>query len=126
LTDDKKKILIVDDDKMNIVILAHFLKPQYEILIAQDGVSALKSAEKHKPDLILLDIIMPNMNGFDVFTKLKEYKITMDIPVIFLTELDTKELVNRGLSLGALDYITKPFDKSVIKAKIDLYFRMET
>ena len=69
---------------------------------------------------------MPNMNGFDVFTKLKEYKITMDIPVIFLTELDTKELVNRGLSLGALDYITKPFDKSVIKAKIDLYFRMET
>ena len=122
MTSNGKTILIVDDDNMNIVILAHYLKPPYEIMVAQNGTTALKMAEQNKPDIILLDIIMPDMNGFDVFAKLKEYPPTMNIPVIFLTELDTKELIRRGLSLGALDYITKPFDKTVIKEKIDSYF----
>jgi putative two-component system response regulator len=125
MTENSKKILIVDDFKMNIVVLANYLKPPYEIIIALDGAAALKEAEKHKPDMILLDIIMPGMNGFDVFTKLKESKNTMDIPVIFITELDTRELVKRGLSLGALDYITKPFDKIAVKTKIDSYFTVE-
>jgi len=115
---DDKKILIVDDEKMNIIALAHFLKPQYEIIVAVDGASALEAAEKHLPDIILLDIIMPDMNGFDVLVKLKNSAATMDIPVIFLTGLSDAGDEEKGLSLGAVDYITKPFNQSVVKARI--------
>ena len=122
MAEKSKKILIVDDSKMNVVVLAHYLKPPYDIVVALDGFSALREVEKHMPDMILLDVIMPGMNGFDLYDALKKSEATKNIPVIFVTELDTKELINRGLSLGALDYITKPFDKSVVKAKIDAYF----
>jgi PleD family two-component response regulator len=122
-TDTRKKILVVDDDKMNVVVLANYLKPPYEIIVAQDGASALDAAKKHVPDMILLDIIMPEMNGFDVFAKLKDFETTRDIPVIFISGLDTTEIMLRGLKLGAVDYITKPFDKTAVKAKIDSYFK---
>jgi PleD family two-component response regulator len=121
MTNNEKKILIVDDDKMNIIALAHYLKPPYEIIVALDGVSALEMAEKHTPDIILLDIIMPDINGFDVLTKLKKSETTKDIPIIFITGLDTNEIMDRGLALGAVDYITKPFDKAIVKGKIDSY-----
>jgi len=121
---DDKKILIVDDEKMNIIALAHFLKPQYEIIVAVDGASALEAAEKHLPDLILLDIIMPDMNGFDVLVKLKDSAATMDIPVIFLTGLSNAGDEEKGLSLGAVDYITKPFNQSVVKARIKTQLKM--
>ena len=125
MTQKNKKILIVDDSKMNVVVLAHYLKPPYDIIVALDGLSALKEIEMQLPDMVLLDVIMPGMNGFDVYEKLKQSETTMNIPVIFITELDTEELKNRGLSLGALDYITKPFDKSLVKQKIDSYFEAE-
>jgi len=115
---DEKKILVVDDEKMNIIALAQFLKPQYEIIVAVDGASALEAAEKHLPDLILLDIIMPDMNGFDVLIKLKNSATAMNIPVIFLTGLSNAGDEEKGLSLGAVDYITKPFNQSVVKARI--------
>jgi diguanylate cyclase (GGDEF)-like protein len=118
MTSDDKRILVVDDEKMNIIALAHFLKPQYEIIVAVDGASALEAAEKHLPDIILLDIIMPDMNGFDVLVKLKNSAATMDIPVIFLTGLSDAGDEEKGLSLGAVDYITKPFNQSVVKARI--------
>jgi len=121
---DDKKILIVDDEKMNIIALAHFLKPQYEIIVAVDGASALEAAEKHLPDIILLDIIMPDMNGFDVLVKLKDSAATMDIPVIFLTGLSNAGDEEKGLSLGAVDYITKPFNQSVVKARIKTQLKM--
>jgi len=120
----KKKVLIVDDEKMNIMALAHFLKPQYEIIIASDGVSALAEAEKRIPDIILLDILMPDMSGFDVLVKLKDSNITMNIPVIFLTGLDNVEDEEKGLLLGAVDYITKPFNKSIVKARISTHLKM--
>jgi diguanylate cyclase (GGDEF)-like protein len=121
---DKKRILIVDDEKMNIMVLAQFLKSQYEIIIAADGVSALETAEKHVPDLILLDVIMPEMNGFEVLTRLKNSSITINIPVIFITGLDSAEDEEKGLLLGAVDYITKPFHKSVVKARISTQLKM--
>ena len=117
-----KKILIVDDDKMNIFILSHYLKPPYDIIIAQDGVTALGSAEKYAPDMILLDIIMPDMDGFEVFARLKESETAKNIPVIFMTGLDTDDAVDKGLSLGAAGYITKPFEKAAVKEKIDAFF----
>jgi len=119
-----KKVLIVDDEKMNILALAHFLKPQYEIIIASDGTSALEEAEKNMPDIILLDIIMPDMSGFDVLVKLKDSARTMNIPVIFLTGLDSAEDEEKGLLLGAVDYITKPFNKSIVKARINTQLKM--
>ena len=121
---NEKKILVVDDEKMNIIALAHFLKPQYEIIVAVDGASALEAAEKHLPDIILLDIIMPDMNGFDVLIKLKNSAATMDIPVIFLTGLSDAGDEEKGLSLGAVDYITKPFNQSVVKARIKTQLKM--
>jgi len=119
-----KKILIVDDEKMNIIALAHFLKPQYEIIVAVDGASALEAAEKHLPDLILLDIIMPDINGFDVLIKLKDSAATMNIPVIFISGLSNASDEEKGLSLGAVDYIIKPFNKSVVKARINTHLKM--
>ena len=113
-----KKVLIVDDDKMNIIALAHFLKPDYEIIVAVDGASALEAAEKHVPDIILLDIIMPDMSGFDVLVKMRESETSKNIPVIFITGLNNAEVEEKGKSLGAVDYITKPFDKSTVKTKV--------
>jgi diguanylate cyclase (GGDEF)-like protein len=121
---DEKKILVVDDEKMNIIALAQFLKPQYEVIVAVDGASAIEAAEKHLPDIILLDIIMPDMNGFDVLLKLKNSAATMNIPVIFLTGLSNAGDEEKGLSLGAVDYITKPFNQSVVKARIKTQLKM--
>jgi len=119
-----KKILIVDDEKMNIIALAHFLKPQYEIIVATDGASALEAAEKHLPDIILLDILMPDITGFDVLIKLKDSAATMKIPVIFLTGLNNDADEEKGLSLGAVDYITKPFNKTIVKERIKIHLKM--
>jgi diguanylate cyclase (GGDEF)-like protein len=124
MNDDGEKILVVDDEKMNIIALAHFLKPQYEIIVAVDGASAIEAAEKHLPDIILLDVLMPDMNGFDVLVKLKNSEATMNIPVIFITGLSNATDEEKGLSLGAVDYITKPFNKSVVKARIKTQLKM--
>ncbi|MCL2269924.1 MAG: response regulator [Treponema sp.] len=118
MSSNKKRILIIDDEKINILALAHFLKPQYEIIVAVDGVSALETVEKHLPDLILLDIIMPDMSGFDVIAKLKGSAATKDIPVIFITGLSNASDEATGLSLGAVDYIAKPFNKPLVNARI--------
>jgi PleD family two-component response regulator len=114
-----KKVLIIDDEKMNIMALAHFLKPRYELIVAVDGISGFEAAEKHKPDIILLDVIMPEMSGFDVIVKLKESAATKNIPVIFLTGLDNAVDEEKGMLLGAVDYITKPFNRSLVMARIE-------
>jgi diguanylate cyclase (GGDEF)-like protein len=124
MENDNKKILIVDDEKMNIIALAHFLKQHYEIIVAVDGASALEAAEKHVPDIILLDVLMPDMSGFDVLVRLKNSAATMNIPVIFITGLSGAVDEARGLSLGAVDYITKPFNKSIVKARIKTHLKM--
>ena len=114
-----KKIVIVDDEKINIMSLAYSLRPDYDIIVATDGVTAIEVAQKHIPDLILLDIIMPEMNGFDVIVKLKETEITKNIPVIFVTGIRKPEDEKKGYSLGAVDYIVKPYDAGVIRKKIE-------
>ena len=124
MNDRNIKILIVDDEKINIEILDLYLKPYYEIIVATDGVSALEMANEQTPDLILLDIIMPGLNGFDVLTKLKSSPSTINIPVIFLTGLNNVQDEEKGLLLGAVDYITKPFSPSVVKARIDTQLKM--
>jgi len=121
---NNKKILVIDDEKINIMALAQLLKPMYDVIVATDGASAIEAAIKHIPDIILLDIIMPEMSGFDVLVKLKDNSITMNIPVIFLTGLNNVEDEEKGLSLGAVDYIKKPFNQTIVKARIKTHLKM--
>ena len=115
---EKNSILIVDDDTSNLIELTHILRPDYKVRVVKDGTSALANANEYLPDIILLDVIMPDMNGFEVLAELKKSDKTKSIPVIFITGM--KESVNEseGLTLGAVDYIRKPFDTMVVKLRV--------
>jgi len=115
----KFKILIADDEKANLDVLIHILKDSYIVYPAKSGEAALKKAAEVQPDLILLDIIMPDMNGFDVLQRLKDDDLTQHIPVIFITALSNSEDEKRGLRLGAVDYIVKPFNSEIVKVRIN-------
>ena len=111
-------ILIVDDERSNIRVLNTILNQEYNVYAASDGSDAIEVAEEFLPDLILLDIIMPDMDGYDVVLKLKSSKKTKDIPVIFITGLNSTDDKEKGLALGAVDYIAKPFNDSTVKIKV--------
>jgi CheY-like chemotaxis protein/nitrogen-specific signal transduction histidine kinase len=114
----KPAVLIVDDDALNVQILAEFLEPIYKIKVATNGTEALKIAELYQPDLILLDVMMPDIDGFEVCRRLKMNPATHNITVIFVTAKNTAFDEELGLSLGAVDYITKPFVIGIVKARI--------
>jgi len=116
--ENKKSILLVDDDSANLMELIHILKPDYKLYAVGNGASALEKANKSVPDLILLDVIMPDMSGFEVLSELKKSDTTKSIPVIFITGLNKKDDEDEGLSLGAVDYIHKPLDPEVVKQKV--------
>lgn len=108
---DKPLILIVDDIPRNLQVLGHILKEEnYNISVATTGEAALEMMEHINPDLILLDIMLPGMNGYDVCAKLKGKDETKDIPIIFLTAKTDSDDIIKGLKLGAVDYVTKPFN----------------
>lgn len=117
-------ILVVDDDRSNLDVLSFILKPQYTVQVAKSGLSALKRAQEQQPDLILLDVLMPDMNGFEVLAELKASDSTRHIPVIFITGLGRAEDEERGFLLGAVDYIVKPFKASTIKARVRTHMRI--
>jgi DNA-binding response OmpR family regulator len=116
-----KKILIIDDEnnfgffvKQNLEMLGG-----YAVIVATTGKDGIAAATRHTPDLILLDVVMPNMSGFEVLEKLKHNKATTAIPVIMLTAVDTEEAKEKALGLYNEDYIVKPVAISELKAKID-------
>lgn len=112
-------ILIVDDTPTNLALLSSSLKDHYKVKVANNGIKALKAARSDpKPDLILLDIMMPGLSGYDVIKQLKADAITCHIPVIFLTAIVTEEDEKRGLALGAADYISKPISIPIVLARI--------
>ena len=111
-------ILIIDDAKENIVVLSRLLKTQANITFALGGKEGLNIAVATPPDLILLDISMPGLNGFEVLEHLKQTPATADIPIIFITGIPDAETEEKGLNLGAVDYITKPFASAVVKARV--------
>lgn len=112
-------VLIVDDIPANIAILSDLLKESYKIKVANNGQRAIELARaKEKPDLILLDIEMPLMSGYDVCKKLKESSATKDIPIIFVSAKDSLKDEEYGLKLGAIDYIKKPFHPAIIKIRV--------
>ncbi|MCL2079857.1 MAG: response regulator [Oscillospiraceae bacterium] len=114
----RNSVLIVDDDNMCVAELTHILRSEYTIYAAKDGPHAIAAAEKYLPDIILLDIIMPDMDGYATISVLKDMEKTRDIPVIFTTSLDSAEEEERGLALGAADYIIKPFRAAIVKLRI--------
>ncbi|MBF0126244.1 MAG: diguanylate cyclase [Magnetococcales bacterium] len=114
----KKKILIVDDEPINIAILQELLSEDHETAIARNGREALELVPVFRPDMILLDVMMPELDGYTVCQRLKRHSATRGIAVIFVTAKTESEDVARGMALGALDYIGKPFRPAIIKARI--------
>jgi putative two-component system response regulator len=119
LTETKETILIVDDVAENLHILSELLMPSYRVLVATSGLSALRIVEAApKPDLILLDVMMPEVDGYTVLSRLKQNPATQDIPVIFVTALSESDDEEKGLRLGAVDYIAKPIKPAVVLARV--------
>ena len=114
----KKSVLVVDDESTNILVLTYILSSDYTVRAAINGKSAIETAEKYLPDVILLDIVMPDMDGFEVITALKNSEKTKNIPVIFITGLDSAGHEEKGLSMGAADYIKKPAEKSELLERV--------
>lgn len=123
--DQKLSILVVDDKVTNVKILFELLQQTgFRVLVAKSGETALENLCLVKPDLILLDVMMPGMDGFEVCRRLKAAEATKEIPVIFMTALsDTADLV-KGLRLGAVDYITKPFQQEEVLARINVHLNL--
>ncbi len=114
----KPTVLIVDDMPENIDILRGILKDDYKLKIATDGHKVLQIARDHQPDIILLDIMMPEISGYEVCQQLKQDPATQLIPVVFITAKTTAEDEQRGFELGAVDYIQKPFNSSIVEARV--------
>jgi len=103
-----KKILIIEDDKfLRELIAQKLIKEGYDIVEAVDGEKGIKSVKEEKPDLILLDLILPGIDGFEVLSKIKEDPVLSQIPVIILSNLGQKDDIERGLKIGAVDYLIK-------------------
>ncbi len=114
----KKKILIVDDVKSNIDILMQFLKDDYSLIPALSGAKALNILERIEVDLILLDIMMPEMDGYEVCQRIKTQEKTKDIPVLFITAKSDKQSIDRAFKVGGIDYVIKPFQEENILEKV--------
>ncbi|MDL2263871.1 response regulator [Synergistaceae bacterium OttesenSCG-928-I11] len=124
MTDARSAVLIVDDTDLNIEILVEALGDRYDISTAMDGESALAMVEKSPPDIILLDVVMPGMNGYEVCTRLKANPETADIPVIFLTAMTDINDKARGFEMGAVDYMVKPFAILEVQARLDVHLSL--
>ena len=117
-------ILAVDDNRANLKVLVKVLGDQHDLRVATNGLTALRLAVANPPDLLLLDIMMPDMDGFQVMKKLNENRVTKGIPVIFLSGLSDIADKSRGFQLGAVDYITKPFQTEEVIARVNTHLRL--
>jgi len=118
-------ILLVDDVETNIDVLFHALQDDYQIGVVLDGQTALEYVRSYPPDLILLDVMMPGLNGYDVCRKLKAEERTRNIPIIFITAKGEMEDEVRWLEVGAIDYITKPFNLPIVRAKVRKHLELK-
>ena len=121
---NKYSVLIVDDENTNILALTHILKNEYIVYAAKNGQKGIEAAEKYLPDVILLDIIMPEMDGHAVISALKNAEKTRNIPVVFITGLSNTDNEEKGLTLGAADYISKPFSPAIVKLRVKNQVKM--
>ncbi len=114
----ESRILIVDDAKTNIDILVEALRDEYKLSVALDGTAALRSVEKSAPDLVLLDIVMPGIDGYEVCRQLRAQPSTRELPIMFLSSLEDVKDKARGFEVGGNDYLTKPFEILEVKARV--------
>jgi len=121
---EMQKVLVADDDALNRDVLGELLKPEYTVLLAKNGAQTLERAARHLPDLILLDVMMPDMDGYEVLRRLRADPLTEQIAVIFISGLDRPEDEASGLKMGASDYITKPFNQTVVMARVALHLQV--
>lgn len=115
---NRAKILVIDDTKTNIEVLEGILSNDYDVFVALNGKKALTLVEKVKPDLILLDVMMPEMDGYETLRQMNSLKLVEDTPVIFLTAKADAKSEQTGLDLGAVDYIIKPFNPDLVRLRI--------
>jgi diguanylate cyclase (GGDEF)-like protein len=118
-------ILVIDDQRLDLELIGDILGADYEVYFATDGVTALELAASKLPDLIMLDVMMPGIDGYEVYGRLKADRRTSDIPVMFITGLGDVSAETRGLELGAVDYITKPINPEPLKARVNTQVRLK-
>ncbi len=124
--ENQRRVLIVDDERFNVKVLADLLKSDYKIMAAKSGEQALEiSTAENPPDLILLDIMMPDMDGYEVCRRLKADEVTREIPVIFVSAMSDETDETKGLELGAVDYITKPVSPPIVQARVKTHMRLQ-
>jgi diguanylate cyclase (GGDEF)-like protein len=121
---DVQKVLVADDDAVSRQVLGALLKPEYSVLLAKSGAQALERAMRHVPDLVLLDVVMPDMDGYEVLRRLRADPRTEHISVIFISGLDRPEDEAIGLKMGAADYIAKPFNAAVVLARVAVHLEV--
>jgi putative two-component system response regulator len=122
----RQTVLVVDDAPQNITLLGTLLQPFVSVRAANSGERALQAVQTPPhPDLILLDVMMPGMDGYEVMRQLKSNKATQNIPVVFVTALDDEENEERGLELGAVDYITKPIQPAIVLARVRTHLELK-
>ena len=119
------RILIVDDVPKNIQVAASILQNSgYQMAFAQDGQTALAQTETNRFDLVLLDIMMPGMDGFEVCRRIKENPVNREVPIVFLTAKNDSESIIKGFELGAVDYLTKPFNGAELQARVKTHLEL--
>src|SRR5262245_41589950 len=111
------RVLLVDDAKVNLDVLVEGLRADYQLSVARDGSTALQIAARTPPDLVLLDIVMPGMDGYEVCRRLREMPETAEVPIMFLSSLEDVQNKTKGFEVGGNDYLTKPFDMLEVKAR---------
>ncbi len=121
----RQKILIVDDEPINIEILSEILDADYDVYFATSGKAALEVAPEEKPDIILLDIMMPGMDGFEVCRRLKADPRTEDIPIVFISARNQVADEAEGLAIGAIDYLTKPVNPPIVKIRVKNHLELK-
>jgi len=123
--DKQNCVLIVDDERFNLKVLTEFLYEDYKIMAAKTGEQALKAVQGSSlPDLILLDIMMPGIDGYEVCKKIKQDEKTSHIPIIFVTAISEAMDAAKAFELGAVDYITKPFNPVTVKARVKTHIQL--
>ncbi|MEA3469638.1 MAG: response regulator [Thermodesulfobacteriota bacterium] len=120
----RNTVLLVDDTPANIKVLVGALREHYRLIVATNGLDGLRVAIEKKPDLILLDVVMPGMDGYEVCERLKSQPETADIPIIFVTALDEEKDETRGFLLGAVDFIVKPVNPVIVKARVQTHIAL--
>jgi diguanylate cyclase (GGDEF)-like protein len=124
-TESKPKVLIVDDQRINIQVLHQAFSAEFQIFMATSGAKALAICATHSPDLVLLDVMMPEMDGYEVCKQLKANPLTADIPVIFVTAHTDEASEEHGLDVGAVDFISKPINMKIVRARVKAHVALK-